>query len=220
VNIKTKTIGIILARAGSTRLKNKNLKKINGKSLIKITLIEAIKSKVFNKILIYSDISKKKLDLNLKNLENIKLVKREKKYSTSFITSEKTLLKLFEKKNYFRNYSNFILLQPTSPMRNFKHIKNAYKKFLESKKNSIVSVVLGKSKISKNNILRKNKNYKTNGAIYITKISFFKKYKKLFNKNSEIYLMNKKYSIDIDNISDFKVAKNYFKILKTSKAST
>ena len=27
------------------------------------------------------------------------------------------------------------------------------------------------------------------------------------------------YSIDIDNISDFKVAKNYFKILKTSKAS-
>ena len=138
-------------------------------------MIEAIKSKVFNKILIYSDISKKKIDLNLRNLENIKLVKREKKYSTSFITSEKTLLKLFEKKNYFRNYSNFILLQPTPPMRNFKHIKNAYKKFLESKKNSIVSVVLGKSKISKNNILRKNKNYKTNGAIYITKISFFKK---------------------------------------------
>lgn len=219
MNIKTKTIGIILARAGSTRLKNKNLKKINGKSLIKITLIEAIKSTVFNKILLYSDISQKKLDLNLNNLENVKLVKREKKYSTSFITSEKTLLKLVEKKNYFRNYSNFILLQPTSPMRNFKHIKNAYKKFLESKKNSIVSVVLGKSKISKNNIIRKNKNYKTNGAIYITKISFFKKYKKLFNNNSEIYLMNKKCSIDIDNIEDFKLAKNYFKILKTSKAS-
>ncbi|MDC2993650.1 hypothetical protein OAZ25_02270, partial [Candidatus Pelagibacter sp.] len=81
-------------------------------------------------------------------------------------------------------------------------------------------VVLGKSKLSKNNITRKNKNYKTNGAIYITKISFFKKYKKLFNNNSETYLMNKMCSIDIDNINDFKVAKNYFKILKTSKAST
>jgi len=219
VNIKEKTVGIILARSGSTRLKNKNLRKINGNSLIKITLIEAIKSNVFSKILIYSDISQKKIDLNFNNLENIKLVKREKKYSTSFITSEKTLLKLFEKKNYFKNYSNFILLQPTSPLRNFNHIKNAYKKFIKSKKKSIVSVVLGKSKISKNNIKRKHKNYKTNGAIYITKISFFKKYKKLFNNNSEIYLMNKKNSIDIDNIKDLELAKSYFKILKTSKAS-
>lgn len=219
MNIKKKTIGIILARAGSTRLKNKNLKKINGKSLIEITLNEAINSNIFSKILIYSDISQKKFNLNLYESKNVKLVKREKKYSTDFITSEKTLLKLFKKKFLFKDYSNFILLQPTSPMRNFKHIRNAYKKFLESKKDSIVSVVSGKSKISKNNIKKKNRDYKTNGAIYIAKISFFKKYKKLFNNNSEIFLMNKKCSVDIDNFKDLKLAKNYFKILKTSKAS-
>ena len=48
-----KTIGIILARKGSKGLKNKNRLKINGKSLVEITIDNAKKSKFLDE---YSNI--------------------------------------------------------------------------------------------------------------------------------------------------------------------
>ena len=41
---------IIPARKGSTRIKNKNIKKFNGKPIISYSIIAAQKSKLFNKI--------------------------------------------------------------------------------------------------------------------------------------------------------------------------
>ena len=57
---KKEILGIILARAGSKRIVNKNLKKIRKKNLIQITAETAIESKIFNLIVFYSDIEKKK----------------------------------------------------------------------------------------------------------------------------------------------------------------
>ena len=53
-------ICFIPARSGSTRLKNKNLKKINKLSLTEITINQAIRSKLFKKkdIILSSDSSK------------------------------------------------------------------------------------------------------------------------------------------------------------------
>ena len=45
-------IGIILARKGSKRIKNKNLKKISGKSLIEITIKFAKKLKFLTNIVL------------------------------------------------------------------------------------------------------------------------------------------------------------------------
>lgn len=56
---KKEILGIILARAGSKRIVNKNLKKIRKKNLIQITAETAIESKIFNLIVLYSDIEKK-----------------------------------------------------------------------------------------------------------------------------------------------------------------
>ena len=50
-------LGIISARAGSKGLKNKNLLKINKKTLIEIAIEEALKVKKLNKIIFSSESS-------------------------------------------------------------------------------------------------------------------------------------------------------------------
>ena len=49
---------IIAARGNSKRLKNKNILKVNGKSLIEIVIKNAIKSKIFDKIIVSTDSKK------------------------------------------------------------------------------------------------------------------------------------------------------------------
>ena len=58
-----KNLGSILARKNSQRLKNKNILKIKKLKLIEFTIIAAIKSKKFKKIIVSSDDEK---ILNLK----------------------------------------------------------------------------------------------------------------------------------------------------------
>jgi len=61
-------IAFIPARSGSSRLKNKNIKLLNGEPLIYWTVKSAIKSKVFNKIIFSSD-SKKYYNILIKALK-------------------------------------------------------------------------------------------------------------------------------------------------------
>ena len=120
-----------------------------------------------------------------------------------------------------------VLLQPTSPLRNEKHIYDAINLLEIKNANAIISVCktehnpLGCNILPKNfsmqNFLNKRspgfKNYyRLNGAIYICKISQFLKEKSLFLKNN-IYAfeMPIEESIDIDTEIDFKIAKALIK---------
>jgi len=74
---KSKNIlGVILARGSSKGIKNKNLLKLKGKTLIDIAINGALKSKKLNKIVFSSDkesfikIAKKKLKFILKGPKN------------------------------------------------------------------------------------------------------------------------------------------------------
>ena len=51
-------IAIIPARAGSKRIKNKNIKIFKGKPMVAWTIIAAKKSKIFNHILVSTDSKK------------------------------------------------------------------------------------------------------------------------------------------------------------------
>ena len=63
--MKNNLIAFIPARKGSKSIKNKNLKLINKKSLVEITIDQALKSKIFKKIILSSD-SNKILDIGKK----------------------------------------------------------------------------------------------------------------------------------------------------------
>ena len=57
-NIPKSLLTIIPARKNSIRLKNKNIKKINGKSLVENTILFATKFKKFSNILVSTDSEK------------------------------------------------------------------------------------------------------------------------------------------------------------------
>ena len=65
-----KILCIIPARAGSKRIKNKNFINFFGQPIIKYSIDSAIKSKVFSKILVSTDIIKTKL-LTIVNIPKV-----------------------------------------------------------------------------------------------------------------------------------------------------
>jgi CMP-N,N'-diacetyllegionaminic acid synthase len=205
---KAKLLGIILARKNSQRLINKNLLKIQNKNLIEITALSAIKSKIFNSIILYTDINKNKITTDKNITKHITYLKRPKKFSDNKITSEKTLIKMFNTYKHLKYFKDLILLQPTSPMRTSYDIKKMYKIYRNKKIKSLISVVkVQKKKIDKNTFFKEKKFYKTNGLIYISNINSFIKKKYLYNKNSFLFKMSKKKSIDIDTRADLELAK-------------
>ena len=140
-----KILGVITARANSTRLPNKNLKKIKNKSLIEITINFSKKLNILFDILVTSD-SKKINDIAKKNKINF-VEKRPNGLSmknTSSATTVINAIKWYEKK--YEKIDSIILLQPTTPFRDIKFVNNCIEKFLKFKK-PVISVHRLKKKI-------------------------------------------------------------------------
>ena len=216
-------LAIIPARAGSKELISKNQLLFNSKPLIHWTIIAALKSKKISKIIVTSD-DKKILKMK-KFYQSNKIIfhNRPKKLSTSASPISNTINYYLQKN--FKEYNKFILLQPTSPLRKPKHINEAINIFEKSSAVSCVSVSKIKKtkenfyKISKDNKLilndystsstnrQKFKDYyEINGAIYISLINQYLKNKTFKTNNTITYLMENKFSYDIDNKLDFKIA--------------
>jgi len=121
-----------------------------------------------------------------------------------------------------------VLLQPTSPLRNEKHIDEAIELLEKKKADAVISVCetdhsplwsntlpedLNMSNFLRDEIKNKRsqdlpKFYRLNGAIYICKTDKFLEEKTFFIKNNiYAYIMDRKSSIDIDDEIDFKLAK-------------
>ena len=129
-------------------------------------------------------------------------------------------------------YEYIVLLQPTSPLRNSKHIDEAIELLKEKKASAVVSVcemehsplwsntlddTLSMNNFLKDEVLNKRsqdleKYYRLNGAIYICKTELLLKEKSFFLKeNIFAYIMDRKSSVDIDEEIDFKMAEFFLK---------
>lgn len=212
-------ICFIPARSGSTRLKNKNLKLINNKTLVEITIKQALLSKKFKKkdIVLSSDCTK---ILSIGKKFNICCVKRSKKNSRTFSKVEDAIVE-FHKKKCDYAFRDIILLQVTSPLREIKTIQKfinfCYKKEI-SHCLSVTEIHGNISNFSKKffNSLNKKRLMTQqikpflceNGLIYFVKGQFFKQRKKIYPKRNWSYFITNPYeSIDINDIEDFKICK-------------
>ena len=225
---KDKIIALIPARKGSKEIKNKNLLKINKKTLIELTIDNAKKSKYIDQIYLSSDSNK---ILKISELFKNVLTHKRSKSSSNDKSTSKDVLKDFLSKNkkYISQGIILVYLQPTSPMRNHHHIDNAIKLFKIKKKDTLISCyeIQESEKIFKSFILDKNKNFTSlfkkkniyanrqsfpkiltpNGAIFIFKINknFIKEFFNL--KSVTTYIMKKKDAIDINTMQDYQEAK-------------
>ena len=215
---KLKILIVIPARKNSKRLENKNLLKINKKSLIQRTI--DIAKQITNKenIIISTDSSK-----ILKIAKQNKIIApwlRPKKLCSDETSSEKVVLHALNwyEKNV-KKINCLLLLQPTSPFRKKNSILRGLNLFKKDRNFSIISIgkvlnsykffLMKKNLQLLNNFNKKNNFYKPNGSFYVIDPSILRSKKTFFIKKLKgLVLKSKKENIDIDNIYDLKAARS------------
>ena len=227
---KTTVYGLIPAKKNSERLKNKNLLKVfKNETLLSVAIKEAFKSDNIDKIYVSSD-SKKVLNYSSKLGSNILM--RGKLASSSLATSSPVILDFIKQLKLYKSLNSYIIyMQPTSLMRNHKHINEAFRILKKSKKKNCISFKIGNRTVIKSFIKKRNKltplysenvftenseNLPTilvpNGAIYIFTVGNFLNRKRIPTKNISSYIMSEKESIDIDTREQFLKAKKIYNI--------
>ena len=156
---KRKILFIIPARKESKGIKNKNKLKIGKLTLIEYSIIEALKTNLRKKIVLTTD------DTDIINIGKNYDVEipfiRPSKLSNDKSRIEEVILhclRWYQKNdNFYPDY--FILLQPTTPLRQAKDIKKAFYQLIKNKKKSLISVSKVKHHPSEY-IIKKNNSFK------------------------------------------------------------
>lgn len=219
-------VGFIPARSGSKEIKNKNLMKIGGKSLIEIAVYNALKSRYLDFIVFTSD-SDKYIKLIKKKFKSKKLIciNRPKKYSTDKASNFETIKHSCDQLTKMQIDPNIVvILQPTTPFRNQNHIDNAIRFFFKKKENTIITVtrtsyppywMLTKNRSNEIKLLIKNGNrfkrrqdcretFKPSGMIYILK---YKNLEKLL-KSSKLIPIDLTYGLEFDRLVSINIDNN------------
>lgn len=222
-------IALIPARGGSKGIHKKNMQLLNCKPLIHYTIHAAQKSKNIDEVYVSSDCNETLEYID--NYKNIEKIRRPKKYASDK-SSANDVIENFVRtiiENIRINENLYIVyLQPTSPLRNEKHIDDAIKKLISTNSSSLCSVKEsseipykslkiknGKLEaIFQNDMLNANRQdldatFYPNGAIYIFRISdFIDNNFKIPFSNTIPYVMSDIESIDIDKKIDLEIATN------------
>ena len=128
---KREIICFIPARSGSTRIKNKNIRLINGRPLIYWTVIVALKLKKFDKIIFSSD-NKSYYNILIKYLKKDKFNYKSLVFDERNNKHSNTKSKIFNyikfdllKKFKFKEKDLLVQMLPTCPLRSVITIKKA-----------------------------------------------------------------------------------------------
>ena len=219
-----KSICIIPARSGSRRIKNKNIINFFGKPIISYAITAAIKSNLFDKIIVSTD-SKKISKISISYGATVPSLRPKKLSNTKSTINE--VMKYCVQKYNLKNYRYLFCIFPSSPLLVAEDLINAQKKIIKEKAAHLISVRKSnelKQKIffkRKKLILLKNHNKKTfsnKNEFYIDNGNFFildlKKYISGFKKDYKDtigYEMINKEANDINTFDDLNFLKFIFK---------
>lgn len=231
--IKKNLLAIIPARGGSTGLKNKNILKLGNKPLLYYSLRAGDEIKEKSKNIICSTDSKKIRSI-VKKLGYDSPFLRPKNISgknSTDITFVNHAIKYFYNGGIRFMYG--VILRPTAPFRNKVILNKAYKKFKNSKFDSMRAITLADqtpfrmwlkkgNKIKpffnsglfeQYNIPRQKlpKVFFQAGNFEFFKINYKSNIKSVSGKNIFGYLIQGFLSADVDSLNDLKKARNLFK---------
>lgn len=216
-----KKIAIIPARSGSKGLKNKNIIDLCGKPMLGYSIEAALESKCFERVIVSTDSS---LYGAIAESFGSEVIYRDEHISNDTATTFMVIEDVFRKIE--TDYDYFVLLQPTSPLRDQTHIIESVKLF-ESKFDNFDYLVSMKE--AEHNHLLVNpidddlslkyfdtdfanyrrqlyKDYSPNGAIFIGKKEAYLKQRHFFGPKSLGYIMNDFDSVDVDTELDYNLA--------------
>lgn len=232
-----KILGIVTARGGSKGIPGKNIKLLAGKPLIAYTIEAAKNSEIFDRIILSTDDAEiadtaRPYGIEVPFMRPPELAKDD---TPHLPVIQHALSWLKDNEKYVPDY--VMVLQPTSPFRQASHIKEAIDLIIKTNADS----VLGVSEISENfnphraMVIDENgglqlfngspvrhritprqalpKTYWNNCSIYIVKTNFiFDEHEpNFFGGYVMPYIMEAKYSIDINEPEDWESAEAVFK---------
>lgn len=219
-------MAIIPARGGSKGVPRKNLRNLKGRPLLGWTLESARESGLFDKIVVSTEDSEIYSFAEHSGFRPPFL--RPADLAADDTPTWKVVVHALEwlQKNESYQPDVFVLLQPTSPLRTEHDIREAMKIFQEKKAHSLMSVspvtehpllmatLTGEMKLkryvtSSGAVTRRQdmpEYYFINGAIYIRQTKDFLKNPSFDMEGSVAYVMPPERSIDIDTLTDFKIA--------------
>tara|TARA_A100001011_G_scaffold400030_1_gene511841 strand:+ start:1779 stop:2459 length:681 start_codon:yes stop_codon:yes gene_type:complete len=211
---------LIPARGGSKGIPNKNKRIFKGKNLIEWTIRQAQDSDYIDRILVLTD------DLEIAEISKncgaeIPFIRPDYLATDKSPIMDTVLYTLGQRPEL----NDLILLQPTSPLRRVSDIDNAINLRNIYKRDSVVSVCeiseypewmyrvnhnfmtnyLPEDKLSKRR-QDLEKVYILNGSIYLSTRKHLSENLNFISKETFPYVMEKKYSVDIDNEIDWNYA--------------
>lgn len=213
-------IAIVPARGGSKGLPGKNIKMLCGKPMIAYTIEAAKKSKYINHVIVSTD-DEQIAKIAVQYGADVPFLRPD------FLASDNaqaidnyiyTIERLSKEWNI--PIEEFVVLQPTSPLRIVEDIDGAIEMFIQKKADSVISYtseahpVCWHKYIDENNAFidifestianRQDfkKSYYPNGAIYVFRSSMIRN-RKYYTGKSYAYIMPRNRSVDVDYQEDF-----------------
>jgi len=126
-------VGLIPARSGSQRIKDKNIRRLKGKPLMSYTITEAIKSGVFSRVIVSTDSIEYK---DIADRYDAEVVMRPPEIAKDTSKDVEWVKHIMEK----INEDSFSILRPTSPFRTAETIQRGYDLFNSTECDSIRAV--------------------------------------------------------------------------------
>ena len=213
----SETLIFIPARSGSKRIKNKNIRKINGKPLIYWTIKYAKKYTKDNDDIIVSSDSDYINKISVK--EKVKFFKRPKNISGDKAEVYFAVVHALKKIKNSKKYKYIALLQATSPIRPKNMISKGVK-ILEKNKNFQNLIHLEKTNYKVGSLSKKNEweplytsksrgqdinnQFRPSGCLFLYLRKEFENYKKFIKRKNYGFAHKEKIeTVNIDNEEDF-----------------
>ena len=204
--------GVIPARGGSKGIKNKNLALFKGKPLIYWTIEQAKESKTLDDFFVSSD---DKDILNYAKKQGVKIHLRDK----NLADDNSTTLELLEDLNSNEDFvsQNYVILQPTSPLRKKGIIDRCIEEYVMNKYDCLATGRICKNYQwgKTNNTGRQNLSgwFYDDGSIYVLSKKLIDD-GKWYGENSGKILQEHPWYLEIDSHSDLKILEYISKNMK------
>lgn len=215
-----KTLAVIPARGGSTRLKNKNIYPLKGKPLIRWSVETVVESECFDDILVSTD-----SDSIWNAISDLNVLRHQRNpiYATTKATVLDAMLDLMRTSE--KQYDVFAYFLPTCPFFSITDVEESLELFKKNQNTDfVVSMVEMQDTIQLACLMNNNhvlpifdnlkcgmtnskfieKYYKPSGAFYMGRWEKILEEENFFKGNVKGVIMDKSKYVDINDLSDIK----------------
>lgn len=231
---QNKTLAIIPARGGSTRIPRKNIKDFLGQPIMKYSINAAIQSGCFDEVMVSTD------DKEIAEIAKAAGAKVPFLRSAKNSDSKSNLVDAFEEviqeyQKLGKKFDSFCVILSTAPFVSADRIKLGLQKLVDNKADQVVSVVQYSFPIQRAFKIENDRlimywpenmhkhsqdlqpSYHDSGQFYWFDTESFLEQKKSFLDNAVPLELPESEVQDIDTMEDWKVAEIKFKMLKDSR---